>query len=77
MSLRPSSCGDEEYGAVAVGGAAGVSTTALAWFDRWLHGKKTTLVDAPSVRYFRMVENRWHEVDTWPPEGGANKALPA
>lgn len=57
----------------------------LAWFDHWLKGDDSFAAQ-PRVRAFAMGENRWHDLEEWPPteatapwqsfflhsEGGAN-----
>ena len=40
---------------------------ALAWFDHWLKGRDTGILDGPPVRYVLPGEGRWHESETWPP----------
>ena len=41
---------------------------ALAWFDHWLKGRDTGILDGPRVRYrLRKGEaDGWHTADTWP-----------
>jgi len=41
---------------------------ALAWFDHWLKGHDTGILDGPPVRYVLPGEGRWHEAQSWPPE---------
>lgn len=41
--------------------------TALRWFDYWLKGQENGIPDEPAVRAFLMGENRWLELDQWPP----------
>jgi hypothetical protein len=38
----------------------------LAWFDHWLKGRDT-IVNLPPARVFTMGENRWRDLDSWPP----------
>jgi len=48
---------------------------ALDWFDYWLKGEDTGIMDEPPVRYYLMGDvdedssewNKWCETDTWPP----------
>ncbi len=40
---------------------------ALAWFDHWLKGRDTGILDGPPVRYVLPGEGRWHEDESWPP----------
>lgn len=41
----------------------------LRWFDHWLKGRPTGVLDAPPVRYFVMGRNEWRGAETWPPPG--------
>ena len=41
--------------------------TALRWFDYWLKGQNNGVPADPKVRLFLMGENRWLEMDQWPP----------
>lgn len=51
----------------------------LPWFDYWLKGKKTGVMDQPAVRYYLMGDvdnpkapgNEWIETDTFPPKSVA------
>jgi putative CocE/NonD family hydrolase len=38
----------------------------LRWFDHWLKGIDTGLLDEPPVRIFVMGENRWRDEHEWP-----------
>lgn len=40
---------------------------ALRWFDYWLKGKDNGVCEEPAVRLFLMGENRWLDLDQWPP----------
>jgi predicted acyl esterase len=46
---------------------------ALAWYDHWLKGRETGIMDGPPVRYVIPGEINdgqntvWHEAETWPP----------
>jgi uncharacterized protein len=40
---------------------------ALAWFDQWLKGRETGVMDGPRIRY--QLGGEWHESDNWPPPG--------
>lgn len=42
---------------------------ALEFFDYYCKGIETALVDAPPVRYYTMIEDRWKSSETWPPTG--------
>ena len=41
----------------------------LQWYDYWLKGKDTGVLDTPPVRYWATGENRWHYADDWPVPG--------
>jgi uncharacterized protein len=69
---------------VAMLGALGISwpwetmhIEALAWFDHWLKGKDTGILDGPKVRYqLRKGEtDGWHSADAWPVPGIAHTEL--
>ena len=38
----------------------------LRWYDHWLKGLETGIMDEPPVRYWAMGENRWREGTDWP-----------
>ncbi len=40
---------------------------ALNWFDHWLKDSDSSVVDESTVRLFLMGENRWIDLDQWPP----------
>ncbi|HTY27064.1 MAG TPA: CocE/NonD family hydrolase [Mycobacterium sp.] len=40
---------------------------ALAWFDHWLKGQDTGILDGAAVRYVLPGEGSWHESESWPP----------
>ncbi len=39
---------------------------ALAWFDHWLKGQDTGILDGPNVRYVIPEAEGWRASDTWP-----------
>ena len=39
---------------------------ALAWFDHWLKGKDTGILDGPRFRYVVPEAEGWRTSDTWP-----------
>ena len=39
---------------------------ALRWFDYWLKGINTGIMDEPPIRLFLMGTNQWREADDWP-----------
>jgi len=40
---------------------------ALAWFDQWLKGRDTGILEGPPIRYFLPGAEEWRTADTWPP----------
>ncbi|TFW00365.1 CocE/NonD family hydrolase [Leifsonia flava] len=41
---------------------------ALAWYDHWLKGRDTGILDGPAIRYVLPGDDEWHATATWPPE---------
>lgn len=39
---------------------------ALAWFDQWLKGKDTAILEGPRIRYVIQGAEGWQESDAWP-----------
>jgi len=39
---------------------------ALAWFDHWLKGQDTGILDGPRIRYVLPEVEGWRTSDTWP-----------
>jgi uncharacterized protein len=44
-------------------------TEALAWFDHWLKGSDTGIMDGPPIRYVLPGTDGWRTADQWPPAG--------
>lgn len=42
-------------------------TEALAWFDHWLKGRETGILEGPPIRYFLPGAGSWRTADDWPP----------
>jgi uncharacterized protein len=40
---------------------------ALAWYDHWLKGHDTGIMDGPPIRYVLPVAEGWHTATQWPP----------
>lgn len=40
---------------------------ALAWYDRWLKGRDTGIMDGPRIRYYVEGAGEWRATDVWPP----------
>lgn len=41
---------------------------ALAWFDHWLKGRDTGIMDGPPIRYMLPGRDGWFTADQWPPK---------
>jgi putative CocE/NonD family hydrolase len=54
------SCGEMDFGPDA---AIEFMETRLEWFDQWLKGFDTGLLERPPVRLFAMGINRWRKFD--------------
>lgn len=39
---------------------------AVRWFDHWIKGRDTGIMDEPAVRLFIMGTNEWKEASDWP-----------
>jgi uncharacterized protein len=55
--------GDIEFGPSAV---IDLNLYELRWFDYWLKGIDTGIMQEPPVRIFVMGENKWHDEKEWP-----------
>lgn len=40
---------------------------ALAWYDHWLKGRDTGIMQGPPIRYVIPGTDDWRTADTWPP----------
>src|SRR4029078_2990503 len=59
-----SKLGEVDFGSSAIIDLDGYQ---LRWFDHWLRGTDTGLLDEQSVRVFLMGANRWMDASAWPP----------
>jgi putative CocE/NonD family hydrolase len=61
--------GQQKIGELDFGHEASVDIGAiqLAWFDYWLKGIQNETMGGQPVKLFLMGENRWIEMETWPP----------
>jgi putative CocE/NonD family hydrolase len=61
--------GEREIGELDFGpdAALDINTIRLDWYDYWLKGIHNDVMEGPPVRLFLMGENRWIEMDNWPP----------
>jgi predicted acyl esterase len=48
---------------------------ALAWFDHWLKGRDTGILDGPPIRYVLPGADGWRAAASWPIPGAAARAL--
>lgn len=55
--------GDADFGAAAL---IGIHEIQLRWFDHWLKGVDTGLLEEPPVKIFVMGANRWRDEQEWP-----------
>jgi hypothetical protein len=55
--------GDADFGPAAL---IGIHDIQLRWFDHWLKGVDTGVLDEPPVKIFVMGENRWRDEQEWP-----------
>jgi putative CocE/NonD family hydrolase len=64
LNLGDRVSGDVDFGPEAV---VDIDHLQLEWFETWLKGIRNDALEGPPVRLFMMGENRWIEMDTWPP----------
>ena len=55
--------GDIDFGGEAL---ISLHDIQLRWFDHWLKGVGTGILDEPPVKIFVMGENRWRDEHEWP-----------
>jgi putative CocE/NonD family hydrolase len=55
--------GDADFGPAAL---VGLHEIQLRWFDHWLKGMDTGILEEPPVRIFVMGDNRWRDEREWP-----------
>lgn len=48
---------------------------ALAWYDHWLKGHDTGILDGPAIRYYLPGADEWRTADSWPPAGSRHREL--
>ncbi len=48
---------------------------ALAWYDHWLRGRDTGILDGPPIRYRMPVADEWRTSDVWPPATVTHRSL--
>lgn len=55
--------GDVDFGPAAL---VDLHEIQLRWFDHWLKGRDTGLLEEPPIRIFVMGANRWRDEQEWP-----------
>lgn len=65
----PTNIDKRVVGEIDYGPEAGVALNPLrlAWFDHWLKGIDSGVMEEPAVRYFMMGANTWRTAEDWPP----------
>jgi predicted acyl esterase len=48
---------------------------ALAWFDHWLKGQDTGILDGPAVRYVLPGSGAWQTAESWPIAGSMHRSF--
>lgn len=48
---------------------------ALAWYDHWLKGADTGIMNGPPIRYVLPGADGWHTAEAWPPPEATHRAL--
>lgn len=71
--------GEVDFGVRASGAAldlrGDLSDLHRRWFDARLGAGDLSIDDEPPVSIFVMGENRWHDLDAWPPAGTAERRV--
>lgn len=48
---------------------------ALAWYDHWLKGRDTGILDGPPIRFWLAGADEWQTAEHWPPPGMRQEPL--
>lgn len=48
---------------------------ALAWYDHWLKGRDTGILEGPPIRYILPGAEEWRTAESWPPADTAHREL--
>ena len=64
QNIAKSVIGEIDYGPEAI---VQINPYRLRWFDHWMKGIDTGLMDEPAVSYFQMGSNTWQTATDWPP----------
>ena len=54
------------FGVAADATALGLDEIHLRWFQHWLNGRDTGLLDEPPVKIFVMGDDAWRDENEWP-----------
>ncbi len=57
---------DVDFGPASAGSAVDVPGIHIRWFDRWLQGTDSGILDEPPVKVFVMGDNVWRDESEWP-----------
>ncbi|MEV0880333.1 CocE/NonD family hydrolase [Micromonospora echinofusca] len=55
-------------GGVLGGAGYNLADEHVRWFDHWLRGRDTGIMDSPTVRYHVLGADEWRTARSWPPE---------
>ena len=58
--------GSHYFGVAADSMALGLDEIHLRWFQHWLKGEDTGMMDEPPVKIFVMGDDVWRDEDDWP-----------
>ena len=58
--------GNHYFGVAADAMALGLDEIHLRWFNHWLKGEETGILDEPPVRIFVMGDDVWRDEQEWP-----------
>ena len=65
-SRGTSMAGSHYFGVAADALALGLDEIHLRWFEHWLKGEDTGMLDEPPVRIFVMGDDVWRDENEWP-----------
>ena len=58
--------GEVDFGIGSAASGIDLDGIQLRWFDYWLKGETSGILEEPPVRLFVMGENRWRDEQEWP-----------
>lgn len=65
-TLWPNISGEVDFGVLSQGVGIDLEGIMLRWFDHWLRGLDTGMLEEPPVKLFVMGENAWRDEAEWP-----------